>query len=179
MKVVNTKIEGVKKIYNKVNYDKRGYFIELLKKNIFESITNTKLVQENISFSKEKYTLRGLHAQIGPSKQAKLVRCLKGKILDVAVDIRKNSPTFLKYYKIKLSEKNSLQLFIPPGFLHGFLTLEKNTLVNYFCSKYYSKNNEITVNYADPKIKINWDIDIKKIIISHKDKIAPFFDDLS
>ena len=175
MKVSNTNIEGLIKIKNKIIFDDRGYFIELLKKNQLEKIIKTQLVQENISFSKNKYTLRGMHAQLGKSKQAKLVRCLKGKILDIAVDIRKQSPTFLKHYKIELSENNALQLFIPAGFLHGFLTLEKNTLVNYFCSSYYSKNDEINVNFSDPKINIDWGIDRKKITISKKDKNAPYF----
>lgn len=174
MLIYKTKIDGLLQIKNKIKKDNRGYFIEVWKKNELEKITGTKLVQENISYNKKKYTLRGLHAQIGNKKQAKLVRCIKGKILDVAVDFRKNSPTFLKYFKLILSENNSKQLFIPPDFLHGFITLESHSIVNYMCSNYYSKKHEINLNYLEPKINIKWGVDLRRIIISSKDKKAKF-----
>jgi dTDP-4-dehydrorhamnose 3,5-epimerase len=173
MLVFKTKFKGILKIKNVVNKDDRGHFSEMWKRDVFEKHTKLQLVQENLSYSKEKYTLRGLHAQSRPKRQAKLVRCLKGRILDIAVDLRKESSTFLKYFKIELSEDNYTQIFIPPGFLHGFLTLEKNTIVNYMCSNYYSKKNEITVNFLDPKINIDWGVKENKIILSKKDQNAP------
>jgi dTDP-4-dehydrorhamnose 3,5-epimerase len=120
--------------------------------------------------------LRGLHFQTGEFEQAKLVRTVKGSILDVCVDLRKNSKTFGQYFSIILDDKNHLQLFIPRGFAHGFLSLENNTIINYKCDNYYNKNAEKGIIYNDKTLNIDWNIDNSKVILSDKDKELPDFD---
>mgnify|MGYP001210678753 CR=1 FL=1 len=163
MKILNTKFYGLKIIRGINHYDKRGYFREIFKNNFFK---NKKFVFGCISKSK-KNVLRGFHIQ-KKFQQDKIVSVIQGKIFDVAVDLRKKSKTFGKYYWIILSEKNSTSLFIPAGFAHGFCALENENLVLYGLTNYRSKNNEIGILWNDDSLKIKWPI--KKPIISSNDK---------
>ena len=163
MKLLNTKFYGLKIIRGINHYDKRGYFREIFKNNFFK---NKKFVYGCISKSK-KNVLRGFHIQ-KKFQQDKIVSVIQGKIFDVAVDLRKKSKTFGKYYWIILSEKNSTSLFIPAGFAHGFCALENENLVLYGLTNYRSKNNEIGILWNDDSLKIKWPI--KKPIISSNDK---------
>lgn len=174
MEVVKTKIEGLLIIEPKVFGDDRGYFMESFNKLIFEQITGEKIefVQDNESMS-AKGVLRGLHFQKPPMAQGKLVRVVKGSVLDVAVDVRKNSPTYGKYEKVLLTEKNKRQLWIPEGFAHGFLTLENNTIFNYKCTNYYSPENEGSILWNDTDLGIEWGVETP--ILSEKDKISQNF----
>ena len=169
MKIKKTKFKNLLVFQSKNFNDKRGLFRELgLEKNI-----KKKLIFTVVSKSK-KNVLRGLHMQ-KKFQQGKYISCLKGKILDVVVDCRKKSKTFGKHFKIILSEKNSKSIYIPPGFLHGFLGLEKENTVIYGCTNYRDKNSEIGVIWNDKDLKINWNI--KKPILSSKDKINLHFKD--
>jgi len=179
MKITETRLKGLSIIEPQVFADARGYF--------FESYSKTKLVdagitidfvQDNQSFS-HKGALRGLHAQKAPHAQAKLVRVIQGRVLDVAVDIRKKSPTFGQYETIELSAKNQLQFLIPEGFLHGFATLEDNTIFAYKVNNYYAKDCELGVKWNDPTLAINWGLDESDVIISPKDGVLPLFADLN
>ncbi len=162
MKILKTKFKDLLVFRSKNFYDNRGYFRELaLEKKIKE-----KLLFTVVSKSK-KNVLRGLHMQ-KRHQQGKYISCIKGKILDVVVDCRKKSKTFGKHFKIILSEKNCKSIFIPPGFIHGFLGLDKENLVIYGCTNYRDKNSEIGVNWNDKDLNINWNI--KSPIISKKDK---------
>jgi dTDP-4-dehydrorhamnose 3,5-epimerase len=137
-------------------------------------------VQDNQSFS-QKGILRGLHAQMEPFAQGKLVRVIQGSVLDVAVDARKSSPTYGQSYSVILSGENHKQLWLPAGFLHGFLTLEDNTIFTYKVTNYYDKNSEVGVLWNDPELNINWgeDIDPKDFILSDKDIVLPAFKDFN
>ena len=151
--------------------DNRGFFSETYKKNIFEEIGITeKFVQENLSFSRNKYTFRGLHFQKPPFEQAKLVRVLKGSILDIAVDIRIDSLTYGNYYSTIISENNHKSLFIPKGFAHGYLTLSKEAIINYKVDNYYNSQKERIIKYNDELLNIDWGIKSSELIISEKDK---------
>jgi len=163
MKIISTKFKGLKILSGKTFYDKRGFFREVFKNKL---INNYKPLFWCTSKSK-KNVLRGLHLQKRNS-QAKFISVLKGKILDVVVDLRLKSNTFGKYFMIELSEKNSKSLFIPKGFAHGFLGLNKENIVLYSNDNYRSKKNEIGILWNDKKIKINWPK--KKLIISKKDR---------
>lgn len=157
-------------------YDDRGYFSEIWNKEEF-LIHNIDLefVQDNHSVSKKKGTVRGLHFQSPPFDQAKLIRCIKGSIFDVAVDIRSNSPLYGKVYSETLSETLGHQFFVPSGFAHGFMTLEDNTEVIYKCSNTYNKMSEGSINFNDPSINIKWPLPSEDIIASEKDLQAPMF----
>lgn len=156
-------------IKNKLFTDNRGYFTELWNKKTFKKIgINDVFVQDNLSVSYKRGTIRGLHLQKPPYAQAKLIRCTKGKIIDFVVDIRLGSPDYGKWKSFELSQKNSMQLYIPVGFLHGFITMTDNTEINYKCSNYYSKKHEVIISFNDPEININWPL--KKYIMSAKDK---------
>tara|TARA_Y100001970_G_scaffold120839_2_gene149907 strand:+ start:13621 stop:14178 length:558 start_codon:yes stop_codon:yes gene_type:complete len=153
--------------------DNRGFFSETYKKNIFEEIGITeKFVQENLSFSRNKYTFRGLHFQRPPFEQAKLVRVLKGSILDIAVDLRSSSPTYLQHVSLELSALNFKQLFIPAGFAHGFLTLEENCEIAYKISNYYNEPSDTTVSVFDKDIEIRLPCEKNQITFSSKDADA-------
>ena len=170
---MGTGFEGLFVIQPKVFEDGRGYFFEsfnaaILKKNGID----VNFVQDNQSLS-SKNVLRGLHFQNQPFAQAKLVSVTKGSVLDVVVDIRKNSTTYGQHFKLILSEKNKSMLFIPIGFAHGFLTLEDNTIFSYKCSNFYNKESEGSILWNDETLNIDWGI--KKPIISDKDKVAPLF----
>ncbi len=172
MKIINTDIEGVYIIEPKVFRDHRGWFLETYsKEKLAEQGINVDFVQDNHSFSAKKGIIRGLHFQINPMAQAKLVRCTGGKILDVAVDIRVGSPTYKKWVAVELSEENKRQFFIPKGFAHGFVTLTDNVEVQYKVDEYYSPENDRSIRYDDPDIGINWGID--NPILSDKDIKAP------
>ncbi len=172
---IKTEIPDVVLIKPKIFGDQRGFFMETYKKSDFEKAgIETNFVQDNHSKS-IKGVLRGLHFQKIPKAQGKLVRCLRGKIFDVAVDIRKNSPTFGKWVGFELSEENKYMLWIPPGFAHGFLTLEENTEIFYKVSgAEYSPEHDAGIIWNDQQIGINWPIEnIENLILSEKDKNLP------
>ena len=152
-------------------HDSRGHFYESWNKNIFDNVIGKGIdfMQDNQS-SSLKGVLRGLHYQINPYPQGKLIRCLKGEIFDVAIDLRKTSNTFCEWAGIFLNEKNKKQVWIPEGFAHGFLALDKENIVHYFCSNYRDLKSEVSIKWNDIDLKINWGI--KKPIISKKDKSA-------
>ena len=150
--------------------DERGYFFESFNQKVFEErgITNP-FVQDNQSFSK-KGTLRGLHYQLNPNAQSKLVRALQGSVLDVVVDLRKGSPMFGKSFSILLSDENQLQLFVPRGFAHGYSVLSDTAVFFYKCDGYYDKNSERGIAYNDPELAIDWKVNLSEAIVSEKDK---------
>jgi|TARA_B110000908_G_C10256287_1_gene455730 dTDP-4-dehydrorhamnose 3,5-epimerase len=172
MKVTETYLKGCFIVEPQVFGDERGNFFEVFNKKIFEEKTGVEIdfVQDNQSIS-QRGVLRGLHLQKGEFAQAKLVRVVKGKVLDVAVDFRKDSPTFGKHFSIELSEENNKQLFVPRGFLHGFSTLEDNTIFSYKCDNYYQPDAEDGVIYNDEDLNIDWGIPLDEVILSIKDKI--------
>jgi dTDP-4-dehydrorhamnose 3,5-epimerase len=163
MKIINTKFNGLKIIETKNFYDKRGHFREIFKTNL---LNKNKFIFGCASSSK-KNVLRGLHFQTKKA-QGKLVSVLKGKILDIAVDLRKNSKTFGKYFKIIISDKDSKSIFIPPGFAHGFLGLNKTNIIYYLCTNYRSEEHENGIIWNDKQLKISWPI--SNPILSKKDK---------
>ena len=150
-------------------FDNRGVFFESFNEKKFQELTGLDIhfVQDNVSYSKKK-VLRGLHFQKIPFEQAKLVQVLKGRVLDVAVDIRKDSPTYGKYVSFELSDENHFQLFIPRGFAHGFLSLTDDVIFSYKCDNYYAPQYDSGVIYNDPLININWG-EIIEYIVSEKD----------
>ena len=172
MKVTETYLKGCFVIEPQVFGDNRGSFFEVFNQKLFEEKTGLEInfVQDNQSTS-QKGVLRGLHLQKGEFAQAKLVRVIKGRVLDVAVDARKDSPTYGEYFSIELSEENNKQLFVPRGFLHGFATLEDNTVFAYKCDNYYHKESEYGIIYNDPTLNIDWKLDEDEIILSEKDKL--------
>lgn len=173
MKIVKTDIEGLIIIEPKVIGDQRGWFSETYSKEKFEEVgINIEFVQDNHSFSALKGTLRGLHFQLNPKAQTKLVRCTKGEILDIAVDIRIGSPTYKKWVAVKLTEENKKQLLIPKGFAHGFLALTNGVEIQYKVDEYYSLENDRSIRYDDPEINVEWGI--MNPILSQKDLTAPW-----
>ena len=173
MKIKKTDIEGVVVIEPEIYGDERGYFCEVYSQYRFdEEVCPVHFVQENES--KSHYgVVRGLHYQCGEAAQAKLVSVVKGRVLDVAVDIRKGSPTFGKYVAVELSEQNKLQMFIPRGFAHGFAVLSEEALFQYRCDNYYAPTQERGIAWNDPEIGINWAIPNDQIILSAKDAHNP------
>jgi dTDP-4-dehydrorhamnose 3,5-epimerase len=171
MEVIKTDIEGVVIIEPRIFNDDRGYFYESFSQREFEEkVCKTVFVQDNQS--KSGYgVVRGLHFQKPPFCQSKLVRCIKGKVLDVAVDIRKGSPTFGKYVAVELSEENHRQFFVPRGFAHGFAVLSEEAVFQYKCDNFYNKASEGAVAWNDESLAIDWKIDVEKIILSEKDKL--------
>ncbi|MDR0232445.1 MAG: dTDP-4-dehydrorhamnose 3,5-epimerase [Dysgonamonadaceae bacterium] len=177
MNYTQTELPGVWILEPKVFSDTRGYFMESFKKEDFEKhIGEVNFIQDNESKSSFG-VLRGLHFQKGEYSQAKLVRIITGKVLDVAVDIRKDSPTFGKHVAVELSGENKRQLFIQRGFAHGFLVLSDEVIFCYKVDNIYSPQNEGSILYNDAEININWPIDPSEIIISEKDKNAPLLKD--
>uniref|UniRef100_UPI003A9142D5 dTDP-4-dehydrorhamnose 3,5-epimerase n=2 Tax=Flavobacteriaceae TaxID=49546 RepID=UPI003A9142D5 len=154
--------------------DHRGYFFESFNQNQFNTLTNTntRFVQDNESFS-TKGVLRGLHYQIGEHAQAKLVRVIQGRVLDVAVDLRAGSPTFSQYVAVELTETNKKQLFIPRGFAHGFVVLSDTAIFSYKCDNFYNKESEGGIIYNDPSLNINWQLPEDFLIVSEKDLVLP------
>jgi len=176
MKVLKTKLKGVLVIETEVYGDHRGWFTETYTRNKFLKYgIDFDFVQDNHSYSAHKGTLRGIHFQINPKAQTKLVRCTKGSILDVVVDLRKGSDTYKQWFSIVLSEENKKQLLIPKGFGHAFLTLTDNVEVQYKVDEYYSKEHDRSIRFDDPEIGINWGIE--NPILSEKDLNAPFLKD--
>ena len=177
MEYKKTTIEGVYIIEPKVFNDARGYFFEAWKKEEFEQhIGKVEFVQDNES--KSSYgVLRGLHYQKGDCSQAKLVRVIKGKVLDVAVDIRKSSPTFGKYVMVELSDENKRQFFIPRGFAHGFLVLSDEAIFTYKVDNPYAPQADAGIRWNDPDINIKWPIDPAQVQTSEKDLKQPFLKD--
>ena len=172
MEYIKTEIEGVWIIQPKVFNDARGYFFEAWKKEEFEEhVGKVSFVQHNES--KSSYgVLRGLHYQKGEFSQAKLVRVIKGCVLDVAVDIRKDSPTFGKHVMVELSEDNKRQFFIPRGFAHGFLVMSDEAIFTYKVDNIYAPQAEASIRFDDPDIAIKWPIDSKDVLTSAKDMDA-------
>lgn len=163
--------KGIKIIKPKIYNDNRGLFYELWNKKKYANLgIKNNFVQDNFSFSKKKGTFRGFHYQKPPFSQAKLVWCSKGSILDFIVDIRKNSKSYGSLCSYKLSSRNRIQIFLPVGFLHGYLTLENNTEVNYKVSNFYNPEFEETIIYNDKRIGLKIPKNISKVTISKKDK---------
>ena len=172
MEVIKTEIEGVVIIEPRIFKDDRGYFYESFSQREFEEkVCRTTFVQDNQS--KSSYgVLRGLHFQKPPYCQSKLVRCIKGAVLDVAVDIRKGSPTFGKYVAVELTEENHRQFFVPRGFAHGFAVLSEEAVFQYKCDNFYNKESEGSVAWNDPELDIDWRIPFDKVLLSEKDKLS-------
>lgn len=172
MEVIKTEIEGVVIIEPRIFKDERGYFYESFSQREFEErVCRTTFVQDNQS--KSSYgVVRGLHFQKSAYSQSKLVRCIKGAVLDVAVDIRKGSPTFGKHVAVELSEENHRQLFIPRGFAHGFAVLTPEAVFQYKCDNYYNKESEGAIAWNDPELAIDWRIPADKVVLSDKDKLS-------
>lgn len=155
--------------------DARGYFFEGYNKNKFSAISiNIDFVQDNQSFS-QRWTLRGLHYQNPPFAQTKLVRVLQGEIMDVTVDLRKDSPTYGQHFGIKLTAENKKQLLVPQGFAHGFSVLSETAVVLYKCDQFYNKASEGGIRFDDPTLNIDWGMDLREAIVSEKDLVLPDF----
>ena len=176
MKILETSLKDCYIIEPTIFEDERGYFYEKFNEEKFESLTslNGHFVQDNIS--KSSYgVLRGVHLQKGEHAQAKLVSCLEGKVWDVAVDLRQDSPTFGKWFGIELTPENKLQLYVPRGFGHGFSVLSEKAIFSYKCDNFYEKNSEGSVIYNDQDLNIDWKLPQDKIILSKKDSALPAF----
>lgn len=175
MNYIQTEIDGVWLIEPKVLSDSRGYFMEAFKKDEFEKyIGKVDFIQDNESKSTFG-VLRGLHYQKGEYSQAKLVRVIKGEVLDVAVDLRRSSPTFGKHVSVVLNEENKRQFFIPRGFAHGFLVLSKEAIFTYKVDNAYAPQSEASILYCDESLAIDWPIADFQVIMSEKDKQAKAF----
>lgn len=175
MKIEKSQIEGLIVIKPDVFEDQRGYFFESYNEEKFRQLgIDVKFLQDNESKS-GKGVLRGLHFQVPPYQQGKLVRVIKGAVLDVAVDLRNSSPTYGQWVSIELSEKNKWMYWIPAGFAHGFLTLDENTIFFYKCTQVYHRESEMGIAWDDPDLRIDWGTD--QPLISEKDKIAGRFRD--
>lgn len=178
MNIIETPIKDLLILEPKIWKDDRGYFFENYNQNTFKALgIDADFVQDNQSLS-QTGTLRGLHAQDKPFAQGKLVRVIQGKVLDIAVDIRKNSPTFGENFSLELSAENFKMLWIPPGFLHGFVTLKDQTIFSYKVSGFYDKASEIGVKWNDKDLNIDWKIPHETAILSEKDKVLGSFKDL-
>ena len=176
MNIIKTEIKDLYIIEPKVYGDHRGWFMETWSRRSFEEAgLYYTFVQDNHSFSAKKNTIRGLHFQKGEFAQAKLVRCTLGKVLDVAVDIRKGSPTYLQWAAVELSAENKRQMLIPRGFAHGFATLTDNVEFLYKADNWYAPASEGSILWCDPEIGVNWNA--KDPIIAEKDAKAPLFKD--
>jgi dTDP-4-dehydrorhamnose 3,5-epimerase len=178
MQFTRTKIEDVIIIDPVVHGDERGYFIETYRQDKLEAFLGFKVdfCQDNESKS-AKGVFRGLHYQLPPSAQTKLVRVIKGRVLDVAVDIRKGSPTFGQYVAVELSEENKRQLFVPRGFAHGFVVLEDDTVFAYKVDNYYSPENDRGIAFDDPRIGIEWPFNREEMKLSDKDTKQPLLEE--
>lgn len=180
MKVIKTKFQEVLILCPELHGDNRGFFLESYNKARYEEIGITnEFVQDNISYSEKKGTLRGLHWQNAPMSQSKLVTCTRGIVIDVAVDLRKGSPTYREWVSVELSEENRLQLYIPQGFAHGFITLTDKVEFHYKVDNFYSKEHDRGICFNDPSIHVNWGVLLNGIqpILSEKDKNGPKLED--
>lgn len=176
MKIKETPLKDCYIIEPTIFEDERGYFFEKYNEKKFEELTgmNGHFVQDNIS--KSSYgVLRGLHLQKGEHAQAKLVSCLEGKVFDVAVDLRRDSPTFGKWFGVELTPENKLQLYVPRGFAHGFSVLSETAIFSYKCDNFYHKESEGSVIWNDPELNIDWKLPLDVVQLSEKDKTLPLF----
>lgn len=176
MKRIDTEISGVCIIESDCFGDNRGWFMETYNQAKFNELgIDASFVQDNLSYSQKKGVFRGFHFQKNPHCQAKLVRCIKGKVLDIVIDIRKGSPTYGKYVTCELSEENKRMFFVPKGMAHGFLTLSDDVLFQYKCDELYNKESEGSIRYDDPAVGVDWESLLGGIepILSDKDKAAP------
>ncbi|WP_299259094.1 dTDP-4-dehydrorhamnose 3,5-epimerase [uncultured Aquimarina sp.] len=180
MQIEKTFIKGCFILKPRVFKDERGSFFESFNKNKFKEVTGLDIdfVQDNQSIS-TRGVLRGLHFQKGEYAQAKLVRVSRGSVLDVAVDLRQDSPTFGKHFTIELNNQNNYQLFVPRGFAHGFIVLSDEAVFNYKCDNYYNKEAESGIRYDDPILGIDWQLKLSEILLSGKDNILPNFNELN
>ena len=177
MKIIETPIPGLLIIEPQVFADQRGYFLESYnQQKLEEAGISTIFVQDNESKS-GKGVIRGLHYQLAPYAQTKLVRVIQGRVYDVAVDCRNGSPTFGQAFGLELSEENKLQFFIPQGFAHGFSVLSETAVFSYKCDAFYNPEVDRGIRYNDPALKINWEIDTSEAIVSDKDAMLPLFAD--
>lgn len=177
MGILDTEIDGLKILKPKIFTDARGYFFESYTKKLLDrEVAEIEFVQDNESCSTYG-VIRGLHFQKPPYCQAKLVRCVTGRVLDVAVDIRKGSPTFGSHIALELSEENHLQLFIPHGFAHGFAVLSDRAIIQYKCDNYYHPESEGGISLLDPCLGINWQVEMTQAILSEKDRRHPLLAD--
>ena len=176
MNIIKTKIEGLLIVEPRVFKDERGYFFENYQIERYKSLgINADFIQDNEAYSTYG-VVRGLHYQLGEFSQAKLVRVVKGRVLDVAVDLRKKSPTYGQWEGVELTEDNKRQFFVPRGFAHGYSVLSETAIFSYKCDNIYSPESERGLNLNDSKLNIDWGIPIDKQIISSKDVILPNFD---
>jgi len=176
MKIVENSLNGLVLIEPAVFKDERGYFFESYKQNKLHDLgIDAKFIQDNISRS-AKNTIRGLHYQVGEFAQGKLCQVVYGRVLDVALDIRFNSPTFGRYKCFELSSDNHYLLFLPPGFAHGFSVLSDEAVFSYKCTAYYNKSSERGIRFDDPELNINWQVE--NPVISEKDKLSKWFKEI-
>ncbi|TCU17543.1 dTDP-4-dehydrorhamnose 3,5-epimerase [Rhizobium sullae] len=179
MRLETTAIDGIVAITPPRFGDHRGYFSEVFKDAWFrENVADVAFVQDNESMSAQPGTVRGLHFQMPPFSQGKLVRCLAGRIMDVVVDIRTGSPSFGKWLSQELSPENGMQLWVPPGFAHGFATLEPNSVISYKVTAPYSPQHDRGIAWNDPAIGIRWPVEEQAMVLSDKDKALPRLADL-
>ena len=177
MKIIKTNLPGLVVIEPRVFEDDRGYFFESYNKERYDNAGITEIfIQDNESKS-VRGVVRGLHYQLDDYSQAKLVRVVQGKVYDVAVDLRKGSPTFGEWFGIELSDENKKQLFVPRGFAHGFSVLSETAIFTYKCDNVYNQKAERSINPFDVKLNIDWNLDDSEQIVSEKDKQAPTFDE--
>lgn len=172
MEIISTGLEGAFIIEPRVFGDDRGYFFESFSRRDFEKVCRVSFVQDNESFSRYG-VLRGLHYQLPPKAQSKLVRVVRGRVLDVAVDIRRGSPTFGQHVTVELTGENKRQFFIPRGFAHGFVVLSDEAVFQYKCDEYYAPESEGAIAWDDPAIGIDWGIPAADVILSDKDRSHP------
>ena len=176
MQIIPTRLPEVKVLVPRQFKDARGFFSEIYNRQKFrEAGIDAEFVQDNHSLSAEQGVVRGLHYQIEPMAQHKLVRVVRGAIMDVAVDIRRSSATFGRHVAVKLTADNWQQMFIPIGFAHGFATLEPNTEVVYKVSNFYSPAHERGIRWNDPELGIDWGVDERHAILSERDRVHPMF----
>lgn len=176
MELISTTIPDVLLLRSRRFGDERGYFMECYNEETFRRVTglSTRFVQDNEAYSRRD-VVRGLHYQLAPHAQAKLVRVVSGRVLDVAVDIRKGSPTFGQYVAVELSAENGLQLYIPEGFAHGYAVLSDEAVFQYKCSDFYHPEAEAGIAFDDPQLAIAWPIPQDEMILSAKDRCHPSF----
>lgn len=179
MRITMLEIDGLLLVEPVKHGDARGFFSETFRADLFEAAAGpVRFVQDNHSLSARKGTIRGLHYQKAPRAQGKLVRALRGAILDVAVDARPESPTFGRHVAVELSQENWRQLFVPAGFLHGFCTLTDDVEVFYKTTDFYSAPHDAAVRWNDPTLAVDWPFTQAQAVVSDKDKAAPFFVDV-
>lgn len=180
MRIESTTLQDCYLIHDTVYGDNRGYFFESFNKKTFQEQTGQDIdfVQDNQSRS-QRGVLRGLHFQEGAFAQSKLVRVLQGRVLDVAVDLRKSSPTFGQHLSLELSDESHTQLFIPKGFAHGFVVLSETAVFFYKCDQYYHKASERGIRYNDPELNIHWALPANELLLSDKDQVLPGWKDIS